>query len=103
MLTFEVSSVAVQQAYNLGLGDDAEALVALLARFARAAALVTDDRGTRRYGGYVLDVRGCRVHSIAKLDPRASVCPDCHGTQRHRMSDNGKWVEVPCQACTTEK
>jgi hypothetical protein len=84
---------------RLGLGEDADTLIALLAMFARRSAIVTHPRGTRRYGGYVLDVEGLRIYGISRLEDHRSVCPDCHGLGRHRMHDDCRWIEIPCQTC----
>lgn len=101
MRAYDVATTAVSQAMELGLGDDPEQLVDLLAQFARRSAIVTHPRGNRRYGGYVLDVSGPRIYGVYAYDNRR-VCRDCHGTRRHRMRDGGRWVDVPCQACIGE-
>lgn len=99
MQTYDVSSNALTQAMALGLGEDPERLVSLLADFARRSAIATHRHGNRRYGGYVLEVDGPRIYGIAKYQSNAIVCKDCYGTRIHRMRDGVRWVEVPCQSC----
>ena len=96
MQTFDVSLDAVNQAMSLGLGEDTDDLVSLIANFARSSALVTHPKGNHRYGGYILEIDGMLVYKIAKFNSSV-VCPECHGTGMHHQRDSGRWVDVPCQ------
>jgi hypothetical protein len=99
-MDYEVAHTAVAQAAELGLEGTRQQLRELLAGFALKSAIITHPLGTRRYGGYVLDIEEGRVYGIYKLHEGAVVCHDCHGTRRHHMHDQDTgWVEVPCQSC----
>lgn len=99
MERIEITVHALNQARALGLGLDREDLVRLLAEFAQKAAIVTHPDGTRRFGGYVLDMDDHSVYGIFQLESGVWICPDCHGTQQHLMRDGKAWIEVPCQNC----
>jgi hypothetical protein len=99
MRTYDVSSQALTQAMELGLGDSPPELIQLLGDFARRSAIVTHTEGNRRYGGFVLDIDGSRIYGIAKLRRDQAVCFDCYGTGTHHMKDGPEWIEVPCQTC----
>jgi hypothetical protein len=99
--TYEISTHALHQARALGLGLARDELTTLLIEFAEKAAIVTHPKGTRRFGGYVLDMDDTKVYGIAQLEAGVWVCPDCHGTQQHRMLDGVRWIDVNCQTCAT--
>jgi len=98
VLAYDVSGTAVLQAMQLGLGDDPAAVTALLSSYARRAALVTHPKGARRYGEYVLDMKGYQIYGIYPLEPR-TFCADCRGLKRRLVRVGPEWVEVPCETC----
>jgi len=99
VMTFEISSTAIQRAMEFGLGTDPEALVTLIANFARHSAITTHPEGNRRYGGYVLDIRDFKVYTLEHYNPDRPVCPECHGTGHHRRRDGRAWAYVSCSLC----
>lgn len=67
-MAYQVSERARRQARELGLAGNVEAIIARMARY---AAPFTHDAGNRRFEGYVLEVVGREVRSLAALAPGA--------------------------------
>lgn len=96
-----VRQKAVDAALNMGLALDEDSAAELLGKFYSRAAIVTHDRGTRRFGGYVLEMseNETEIRNLSLYDPKVIPCIDCYGTGHQDMLDEGYWIKVPCQTC----
>ena len=74
--------------------------LAKLNHMANNSARFTHELGNRRYEGFVLDLQGDTVFSIARIEDKVCKCYTCKDTKKVSVFDECEHCEgVGCQQC----